>query len=198
MRRPHSKFPSCSSRSPHSREHGYSFRSAARSAPSACCSSSRVWCAAASLREPLTSRFRSLAHVIALFAASAALTGGMARVPSAHLAVGKIAATAWPYLPGSSLPLRVDGFAAPYHAALLGPGRLSPDGVYEIPQEALDGSALLVAGNTHGLAATSLRIATPPRISRPFLVVASYDDGVIFHDAEDFSVLGVLATGGTP
>jgi len=150
------------------------------------------------LREPLTSRFRSLAHVIALFAASAALTGGMARVPSAHLAVGKIAATAWPYLPGSSLPLRVDGFAPPYHAALLGPGRLSPDGVYEIPQEALDGSALLVAGNTHGLAATSLRIATPPRVSRPFLVVASYDDGVIFHDAEDFSVLGVLATGGTP
>jgi DNA-binding beta-propeller fold protein YncE len=122
----------------------------------------------------------------------------MTRVPSVHLATGKIAATAWPYLPGSSLPLRVDGFAAPYHAALLGPGRLSPDGVYEIPQEVLDGSALLVAGNTYGLAATSLRIAAPPRVSRPLLVVASYDDGLVFHDAEDFSVLGVLATGGAP
>ncbi len=134
----------------------------------------------------------------ALLIASLALAGGMPRTPSPRIASGKIAATAWPYLPGSTLPLRIDGFAAPYHAALLGPGMLSPDGMYEIPQRALPGSALLVAGNAHGLAAANLRIGTPPRATQPFLLVASYDDGVVFHNADDFSVLGVLATGGTP
>lgn len=134
----------------------------------------------------------------ALLIASLALAGGMPRTPSPRIASGKIAATAWPYLPGSTLPLRIDGFAAPYHAAVLGPGILSPDGVYEIPQRALPGTALLVAGNTHGLAAANLRIGAPPRATQPFLVVASYDDGVVFHNADDFSVLGVLATGGPP
>jgi DNA-binding beta-propeller fold protein YncE len=57
---------------------------------------------------------------------------------------------------------------------------------------------LLVAGNTYGLAAANLRIGAPPSAKRPFLLVASYDDGVVFHDARDFSVTGVLATGGTP
>lgn len=136
--------------------------------------------------------------IAALFAASLALTGSIARNPAAHLATGKIAATAWPYLPGSSIPLRVDGFAAPYHVALLGPGRLLAGGVYDIPQSALTGSALLVAGNMYGLAATNLRIISPPSATRPLVVVASYDDGLVFHDARDFSVLGVLATGGAP
>ena len=141
---------------------------------------------------------RPLVRALALVFASVAIVGMMARVPSAHLAAGKIAATDWPYLPGSSLPLRVDGFAAPYHATLLGPGHLSPDGTYEIPQEALAGNALLVAGNTYGLAAANLRIAAPPSISHPFLVVASYDDGLVFHGLQRFPVLGVLATGGAP
>jgi DNA-binding beta-propeller fold protein YncE len=136
-------------------------------------------------------------RIVALFA-SLALAGGIARNPSLHLAAGKISATNWPYLPGSSIPLRVDGFAAPYHATLLGPGRLLPSGVYEIPLGAFTGSAFLVAGNTYGLAATNLRIGAPPGVTRSFLIVASYDDGIIFHDADDFSVLGVLATGGTP
>lgn len=104
----------------------------------------------------------------------------------------------WPYLPGSSIPLRIDGFAAPYHAALLGPGRLLPGGVYEIPQKAGTGTAFLVAGNAHGLATAHLRIARPPAIDRALLLVASYDDGLVFHDAANFSVLGVLATGGAP
>ncbi|HEY6327196.1 MAG TPA: hypothetical protein VIW73_11860 [Candidatus Cybelea sp.] len=137
-------------------------------------------------------------RVGAVLLAWLALAGSVPRTPCPRIASGKIAATAWPYLPGSSLPLRVDGFAAPYHAAVLGPGILSPDGVYEIPQRALPGSALLVAGNTHGLAAANLRIGAPPTIARPFLVVASYDAGIVFHAADDFSVVGVLATGGTP
>ncbi|MGC1381598.1 MAG: hypothetical protein WA814_11325 [Candidatus Baltobacteraceae bacterium] len=126
------------------------------------------------------------------------LSASAARAPHVRIATGKIAATNWPYLPGSLLPLRIDGFAPPYHAALLGPGRLLPDGTYVIPQEAPAGSALLVAGNAAGLAARTLPIAAPPDAKRSFLVVASYDDGLIFHDARDYSVIGVLATGGAP
>jgi DNA-binding beta-propeller fold protein YncE len=140
----------------------------------------------------------SLRRIALLLVALVTLAGSVARTPCARIASGKIAASAWPYLPGSSLRLRVDGFAAPYHAALLGPGSLSPGGLYEIPRGARPGSALIVAGNTYGLAAANLRIGAPPTPNRPFLLVASYDDGIVFHDAVNFSVIGVLATGGTP
>ncbi|HVN69112.1 MAG TPA: YncE family protein [Candidatus Binatia bacterium] len=133
----------------------------------------------------------------ALAAALLAFTGAAARNQPAHLATGRIATTSWPYLPGSLIPLRVNGFNPPYYSVLLGPGSLSSDGSYEIPSGA-SGTAFLVAGNTTGLAATKLRIAPPPPLDRPLLVVASYDDGLIFHDGLDFAVRGVLATGGTP
>lgn len=122
----------------------------------------------------------------------------MARVPRIHLATGTIATASWPYLPGSILPVRVFGFPAPYQAELMGPGRLLPGGSYEIPQRVSSGSAWLVAGNAAGIAATHLRITSPPSPHRPMFVVASYDDGLVFHDALNFSVLGVLATGGAP
>ena len=126
------------------------------------------------------------------------LAGAMARAPHVRRASGTIASAAWPYLPGSIIPVRVNGFAAPYHSVLLGPGRLLPGGSYEIPQRARAGSALLVAGNAAGLAATNVRITPPPSPRRSLIVVASYDDGLVFHDALDFSVRGVLATGGSP
>jgi DNA-binding beta-propeller fold protein YncE len=137
-------------------------------------------------------------RIALLLTALLGLGGAAARIPHPHLATGRITVAAWPYLPGSVVPLRVDGFAPPYEAVLLGPGRLLPGGLYAIPQESSPGTALLVAGNSAGLAATTVRVGTPPSAKRPLLVVASYDDGLIFHDARDFSVLGVLATGGTP
>lgn len=139
-----------------------------------------------------------VARIAVLLLAWTTLAGSAARTPQVRRATGKIAATGWPYLPGSLLPVKIDGFAPPYHVALLGPGRLLPDGAYQIPQETGAGSALLVAGNAAGLAARNLHIAAPPSAHRSFLVVASYDDGLIFHDEADFSVSGVLATGGTP
>ena len=140
----------------------------------------------------------SLVRAALLLPALLALAGAMERPPRVHLATGTIAATAWPYFPGSIIPLRVNGFSPPYQAALLGPGRLLPDGSYEIPQHVSHDSALLVAGNAAGLAARRIRIAPPPRARRSLLAVASYDDGLVVHDAADFSVVGVLATGGTP
>lgn len=131
--------------------------------------------------------------VIALFALAAAA----ARTPHARLATGRIAVTSWPYLPGSSIPLRVEGFAPPFAAVVLGPGHIS-GGSYEIPSGTDAHSTTLVVGNGAGLASSTIRIAKPPPADRRLLIVASYDDGIVFHDAASFAVLGVLATGGTP
>jgi DNA-binding beta-propeller fold protein YncE len=130
--------------------------------------------------------------------ALAALVASVPRVPNARLAVGRIEVASWPYLPGSTLPLRVTGFAGSYHAALLGPGELRPGGIYVAPEAPAGASALLIAGNAAGLGAARLRIATPPSPDRPLIFVASYDDGLIVHDARDFSVIGLVATGGVP
>lgn len=127
-----------------------------------------------------------------------ALGGAAARMPSGHLASGRIAVTQWPYLPGSLIPLKVEGFTPPYQAVLVGSGSLLPGGIYAVPQQTVDGSALLVAGNGAGLAAATVRVGTAPPADRALLIAASYDDGLVFHDARDFSLLGVLATGGTP
>ena len=133
-----------------------------------------------------------------LLAASLLTAGAAARQSHGQLATGRIAATAWPYFPGSELPLRLTGFAPPYHAALLGPGRLSTGGVYEVDSVHFPTTAMLIAGNATGLAAATLHIAPPPSADRPMAIVASYDDGLVFHDARNYSVLGLLAMGGAP
>ncbi len=136
---------------------------------------------------------RTIALLLAAFLIAAA-----ARSPYGHRATGQIAATRWPYLPGSLVRLAVRGFSPPYRALLLGPGSLLGNDFYEVPDGATGGEALLVAGNADGLAAANLRIATPPSPDRALVAVASYDDGLMIHDARTFSVLGVLATGGSP
>lgn len=133
-----------------------------------------------------------------LVAASLVMAGAAARPPSARVATGRIAVTGWPYYPGSIIPLRVSGFAPPYHVSLLGPGRLSPVGIYQAANADSPTTALLVAGNRIGLAATTLHIAPPPAPQRAMVIVASYDDGLIFHDARTYKLLGLLAIGGAP
>ena len=134
----------------------------------------------------------------ALLSATIAGCASMGFTPSLYRAVGTIAASAWPYVPGSVIPVRVDGFRAPYRLALDGPGTLRDGGVYAIPDGASAGTATLIAGNADGIAERRVRIGAPPPADRAFLAVASYDDGIVFHDAQSFSVLGVLATGGAP
>jgi DNA-binding beta-propeller fold protein YncE len=133
-----------------------------------------------------------------LLAALFALSAAAARAPDVQRATGRIAVSDWPYMPGSTIPLRIDGFSPPFQAVLLGAGRIAPGGLYEIPADAGVGKALIVAGNEDGLAATTLHIAHPPPAKDGLIVVASYDDGIIFHRARNYAVLGVLATGGTP
>ena len=139
--------------------------------------------------------FRSFAAlVLALFGLAAAVQKSVV----AQLAVGRIVASKWPYFPGSVIPVRVDGFPAPYRVALVGPGTLLDGGLYEVPSDAQPGVAALIAGNAHGLAERSVRIRMPPPSDRELLVVVSYDEGVVFHDAANFAVIGLLGTGGFP
>ena len=127
-----------------------------------------------------------------------ALCATAAHQPAGYRASGVIAIARWPYVAGSALPVRVAGFAAPYHVALVGEGSFRNDGTYEIGTSATPAETLLVAGNRAGLAARSVRIVAPPPAREPLLAIASYDDGVVLHDARTFSVVGILATGGTP
>jgi DNA-binding beta-propeller fold protein YncE len=136
------------------------------------------------------------------FAALALALFGLAATAQKNVtlehAVGQIAASAWPYFPGSIVPVQVDGFPVPYHVALIGPGTLLDGGLYEVPSNAQPDVATLIAGNAHGLAERSLRIGTPPSAERGLVAVVSYDEGIVFHDARSFAVIGLLATGGTP
>jgi DNA-binding beta-propeller fold protein YncE len=127
-----------------------------------------------------------------------ALTAAAERTPVRERAAGQIAAVDWPYLPGSILPVRVEGFSPPYHVALVGTGSLRHNGDYAIGSDAQSSTTTLIAGNAAGLAQRALRVGAPPSAHRSLVAVASYDDGVVFHDAANFSVIGVLATGGTP
>jgi DNA-binding beta-propeller fold protein YncE len=128
--------------------------------------------------------------------AALTLAGAAAKTQRLHLATATIVASRWPYLPGSVIPLRIEGIAPPYSTSILGPGRLLHD-TYALPITSQAGTALLVFGNQSGLGTARLRIGAPP-VARPLLLVASYDEGLVLHDERNFSVIGVLATGGVP
>jgi DNA-binding beta-propeller fold protein YncE len=138
-----------------------------------------------------------LAALAALAVAGiAAFTATAERPARVHRAAGQIAVSPWPYLPGSVLSIRVDGFAVPYHIAVVGEGSLSDAGTYALNDAAKPGVATLVAGNAHGIASRDVRIGAPPSAESDAIAVASYDDGLVFHNAGSFSVIGVLAISG--
>jgi DNA-binding beta-propeller fold protein YncE len=113
-------------------------------------------------------------------------------------AVGHFASAAIPYLPGSAIPIRVDGMNGPYHVSLLGPGTIDGN-IYRVPQTVSAGEALLVASDAHTLAAHRFSLTQPPAKDTPFIAVACYDDGIVLHDASPpYRMRSLLATGGAP
>lgn len=134
-----------------------------------------------------------LATLLALVTSNAAIE----RTATLRGATATISATKWPYFPGTRLTLRVNGITPPYGIAIAGPGIMLAPTIYGVPLSAHPGSALLVAGNTAGIGTLHLRIGAPPDPRRPLLLVASYDDGLVVHDARNFSIEGVLGIGGT-
>ncbi len=141
---------------------------------------------------------RTLRTIVLLAVASSTLSGAVARTAAPHLATATITLSRWPYLPGSLLPLNIEGLAAPYHLEVLGPGRVLPPNTYELSDAQGAGSALLVAGNGSALASKRLRIGSAPRGDRPLVLVACYEDGLVLHHGGSLAVAGVLGTGGAP
>ncbi len=114
-----------------------------------------------------------------------------------HKAIASLTLPNLPLLPGSVVPIDVHGLPPPYNLDILGPGRLSA-GEYFVPGAAADGATVLAAG-PGAIAMRSVRFAQPPDVSRPFIAVASYDDGIVLHDASaPFAMHSILGVGGAP
>ena len=112
-----------------------------------------------------------------------------------HRAIGSIAAAALPYLPGSTLAVRINGFGPPFGLFVSGPGSINGDR-YHV---AGTGASTLIASGRSGLAVRTIAIAATPDPHHPFIAVACYDDGVVLHDATaPFRARAALGIDGAP
>lgn len=137
-------------------------------------------------------------RIAAATAAIIAFGAGIPRAPHALRATAAFVAASLPYLPGSVIPLDVDGMTPPYRVSLTGPGSVDSHAYY-LPPSTPDQSATLVASNAVALAARTIPFAAPPDPTRPFIAVASYDDGIVIHDASaPFTERAALGIGGAP
>ena len=118
------------------------------------------------------------------------------QVPS--LASARIVASALPYLPGSMIPLQIQGTAAPYSFDVLGDGNIEGNDL-RIAQQPAGAGATVIASAGQALAVHRFDVAQPPNTGQSFLAVASYDNGVVIHEANaPFDARAVLGVGGAP
>ncbi len=113
-------------------------------------------------------------------------------------AVGTIAGAHFPYVPGSLVRISVDGIPTPYGLTAIGPGSIDA-GLLRFGDNGGAGSTTVIAAARGGLAMRAFSLAPPPDPTRPFIAVASYDDGVIFHRASaPFTATAALGIAGAP
>jgi DNA-binding beta-propeller fold protein YncE len=121
---------------------------------------------------------------------------GLALLSAGHrMAVARFDFQPHALLPASRVALRLSGIGTPQTFAVVGSGEIE-NGYYVVPSTAPPGVSTLVAAGLGALAVRTLRIAAPPHA--PVIAVASYDDGIVFHDPRTFAILGTLGTGGSP
>ena len=134
------------------------------------------------------------------FTALTLLALALGTVPHPHhprRAAAAFVAASVPYLPGSTIPIEINGINPPYRIAILGPGVLQQN-LYHVPNDA-SGNSSVVASGAAGIAEHVFDFAAPPDPSKPFIAVATYDDGVIIHQADaPFTMNAALAIGGAP
>ena len=129
--------------------------------------------------------------------ALAACIAAVPRTRELQLAAGIFVQATAAYLPGSSIPLRVEGISSEYKVRFIGQGAIRGSN-FAIPLLAQPGVTTVLAYNNLGIAQHDLRIAAAPSASASLLAVASYDTGIALHDARTFAPLGTLAIGGAP
>ncbi len=99
-------------------------------------------------------------------------------------------------VPGSRFALRLaDGSTPQRSIVAAGEGTIA-NGTFALSDDASPGPVTIAALGSSGLATRTFRVVAAP--STPVLAVASYDDGVVFHDPVTFRALGTLATAGPP
>ncbi|HEY8314239.1 MAG TPA: hypothetical protein VIG51_08670 [Candidatus Baltobacteraceae bacterium] len=126
-----------------------------------------------------------------------ALLGGMPRVPARRMASVALAVPRGPYLPGSRLHVNVTGLFAPFQLQVLGPGAI--DGTtYVVPDVLAPESATLVVAAPGAAGIADVRLAPAPASAEHLIAVASYDDGIVLHDARTFAIVGYVPIGGAP
>ena len=134
-------------------------------------------------------------HRIALALLALAVAAAPRAFP-VHRATGSIGAAALPYLPGSTIAVRVDGFAPPYTLFVSGAGTIDGDR-YHVGGG--PGQSAVIASSARGLAMRTITIAPTPDPERGFIAVASYDDGIVLHEASPpFQARAALGIGGAP
>jgi hypothetical protein len=139
-----------------------------------------------------------LKRLLAAFAVLICLAAAQ-HEPHVQWSVGTIAAAPFPYVPGSVVRVTVDGFSLPYTLSAVGAAWIE-GGLVHLAPNASDAStrkATVIAAERGGLARHTFRLAAPPDGREPFIAVASYDDGVIFHQARaPFAPRSALGIGG--
>jgi DNA-binding beta-propeller fold protein YncE len=112
-------------------------------------------------------------------------------------ATGSLSAASLAYLPGSTIPIDVSGFSGPFRFFVSGPGTIAGDR-YRIADDAR-GAGTVIAAGPHGLATHTFTLAPTPDPRRPFIAVASYDDGVVLHETTaPYRATAALGIGGAP
>ncbi len=101
-----------------------------------------------------------------------------------------------PYFPGSRLAPTPIGLQPPY--AMRAQGASIENGDFVIGSATQPFTAALYAGNGSVIAGSTVNVVPAPPPGEPLVAVASYDDGVVLHDADTMRELGTIAIGGHP
>jgi len=118
------------------------------------------------------------------------------RATPVYRATGSIEGAALAYLPGSEIPIHVDGFNMPYGLFSGGGGSITGG---RLRVAGTSSQSTVIAAGTYGLAVHTFEVAPTPDPHRAFIAVASYDDGIILHEASPpFRALSALGIGGAP
>ena len=132
-------------------------------------------------------------------AAAVALLGAIWLPRAGNFVPAKISFAPLPYFVGSRIALTAVGLAPSATWSVVGPARISSAGTDSRYLSLLSpGSAQVIASDGHALATRTVKILPAPPKNATLIAVACYDDGVALYDARSLSMLGLVATGGSP
>jgi DNA-binding beta-propeller fold protein YncE len=114
----------------------------------------------------------------------------------AIVATASLQISAGPYFPQSRLAPAPVGLQPPY--AMRAQGAYVEGGNFVIGNASTPVTAALYAGNGSAIAGTLVNVVPAPPPGEPLLAVASYDDGVVLHDADTLRELGTMGIAGHP